>query len=65
MAPNRNSLNVCAEVAWSNFHATEGDTPPSGVGIRFTRISAADRQFLRDVITEHRGREIGRAAEKK
>ena len=65
MAPNRSSLNVSAEVAWSNPHATEGDTPPRGIGIRFTRISTADRQFLRDVIAKHHERKIGHAAETK
>ncbi len=63
MAPNRHSLNVSAEVAWSNPLGAEGDTPPCGVGIRFTRISAADRQFLRDVVAEHHERNIGRLAE--
>jgi hypothetical protein len=53
MAPNRNSLHVSAEVSWSNAHDTELDTTQGGVGIRFTTISAADRRFLRNIITEH------------
>ena len=50
MAPNRNSLHVSAEVSWSNAPDTEVDLPQSGVAILFTRISAADRRFLRDII---------------
>ena len=62
MAPNRNSLHVSAEVSWSNPPGTEGDTLPCGVGIRFTRISAADRRFLRNIIAEHYARKTGRVA---
>ncbi len=64
MAPNRNSLHVSAEVSWSNAPDTEVDIPQSGVGIRFTRISAADRRFLRDIIAEHYARKPRRVAKK-
>ena len=65
MAPNRNSINISAEVAWSNPLCSEEDDPPCGVGIRFTRISPADRQYLRNVIAEHYGRKLNRIAENK
>lgn len=65
MAPNRNSINISAEVAWSNPLGSEEDDPPCGVGIRFTRISPADRQYLRNVIVEHYGRKLNRIAENK
>jgi Tfp pilus assembly protein PilZ len=65
MAPNRNSLNISAEVAWSNPLCSEEDSPPCGVGLRFTSISPADRQYLRDIITVHYGRKIKRMAGKK
>jgi Tfp pilus assembly protein PilZ len=65
MAPNRNSINISAEVAWSNPLCSEEDDPPCGVGIRFTRISPADRQYLRNVIAEHYGRKLSRIAENK
>ncbi|MGD8370406.1 MAG: PilZ domain-containing protein [Syntrophobacterales bacterium] len=65
MAPNRHSLNISAEVVWSNPHSTEKDTPPCGAGIRFTRVSPGDRQFLRDFIAEHYERKVNRLAEAK
>ena len=65
MAPNRNSINISAEVAWSNPLCSEDDDPPCGVGIRFTKISPADRQYLRNVIAEHYGRKLERIAENK
>ena len=65
MAPNRNSLNISAEVAWSNPLCSEEDKPPCGVGIRFTSISPIDRQYLRDIITAHYGKKIKRMAGKK
>lgn len=65
MAPNRNSLNISGEVAWSNPLCSEEDTPPCGVGIRFTRISPTDRQYLRDMISEYYGKKVKRLAENK
>ena len=65
MAPNRNSLNISGEVAWSNPLCTETDSPPCGVGIRFTSISTTDRQYLRELITEHYGSKKERLAAKK
>jgi len=65
MAPNRSALNVTAEVAWSNPLTAQGNTPPCGLAIRFTRISAADRQFLRDVAAERHGSQDKRGAEKR
>ena len=65
MAPERKSLAVSAEVAWSNPLGGEGDTPPCGVGIRFTRVSPADRQFLRDIIAEHYESKVSRMAKSK
>jgi Tfp pilus assembly protein PilZ len=65
MAPNRNSLNISAEVAWSNPLCSEEDKPPCGVGIRFTSISPADRQYLRDIITTHYRKKIKRLLGKK
>lgn len=65
MAPNRNSLNISGEVAWSNPLSTEDDSPPCGVGIRFTSISPPDRQYLRELITEYYGDKKQRLAAKK
>ena len=64
MAPNRNSINISAEVAWSNPICSDEDSPPCGVGIRFTRISPADREYLKDMITEYYSRKLTRMVEK-
>ncbi|MCG6981226.1 MAG: PilZ domain-containing protein [Deltaproteobacteria bacterium] len=65
MAPDRKSLNISGEVAWSNPLSTEEDSPPCGVGIRFTSISPTDRQYLRNLIAEHYGSKKQRLAAKK
>ena len=65
MAPDRKSLNISGEVAWSNPLSSEEDSPPCGVGIRFTSIAPADRQYLRDIIATHYGKKIKRMAGKK
>jgi Tfp pilus assembly protein PilZ len=65
MAPNRNSINISGEVAWSNPLRSEKDSPPCGVGIRFTSISPTDRQYLRDMIANHYGHKLKRLAGKK
>jgi Tfp pilus assembly protein PilZ len=65
MAPNRKSLNISGEVAWSNPLSTEEDSPPCGVGIRFTSISPTDRQYLRNLIAEYYGSKKQRLAAKK
>jgi len=53
MAPNRNPINISGEVAWSNPLSREEDSPPCGVGIRFTSISPTDRQYLRNLISSY------------
>ena len=65
MAPNRNSINISGEVAWSNPLCSEDDSPPCGVGIRFTRVSPPDRQYLLNMIAEYYGKKKKRLAEKK
>jgi hypothetical protein len=64
MAPNRTSINISGEVAWSNPLCSEQDSPPCGVGIRFTRISPADRQYLREIIGDYYGDKLKRLAGK-
>jgi hypothetical protein len=46
MVPNRNPLVVPVKVAWSNPYGSELDATPCGVGVRFTDISAADREKM-------------------
>lgn len=52
LAPNHSTLSANAEVVWLHVHCLEEDIPPCGMGIRFTRVSRTDRQFLRSVIAQ-------------
>ncbi len=46
MFPNRRYLDILAEVTWSYPHGSVVDNLPCGMGLRFTRISDADREFI-------------------
>ncbi|UCG11311.1 MAG: PilZ domain-containing protein [Deltaproteobacteria bacterium] len=65
MAPNRHSQSISAEVAWSNPYGSESEEeiPPCGMGIRFTKIAAADREFIRQEVVKQLGAKISRTAE--
>ena len=53
MAPNHRPLEIPAEVAWSNPHASEQETAPKGMGLRFTKQSSDQRVRLQDIVTQH------------
>jgi len=40
------SLNVKAEVVWSNIHGPDDEISPRGMGVRFLKISSQDRKFI-------------------
>ena len=44
-APGR-SLNVKAEVVWSNIHGPDDKITPRGMGVRFVSMSSEDRRIL-------------------
>ena len=46
MFPNRRYLDILAEVAWSYPYGSMEDATPRGMGLRFTKISDADREFI-------------------
>ena len=46
MFPNRRYLDILAEVTWSYPYGSLEDTTPCGMGVRFTWISDADREFI-------------------
>ena len=46
MFPNRRYLDILAKVTWSYPYGSMQDKTPRGMGLRFTRISAADREFI-------------------
>ena len=44
-APGK-SLNVRAEVVWSNIHGPDDKITPRGMGVRFVNMSSEDRRIL-------------------
>ena len=40
------SLNVKAEVVWSNIHGPDDTITPRGMGVRFVKISQEDRRII-------------------
>ncbi|MGD8989499.1 MAG: PilZ domain-containing protein [Syntrophobacterales bacterium] len=47
------SLNVKAEVVWSNIYGPDDKINPRGMGVRFLDISNEDRKFIAQVVNEH------------
>jgi len=52
-APNHDPLMFNAEVVWSNINVPDEKILNRGMGVRFIRITKADRQFLNDVLSVH------------
>lgn len=46
MFPNRRYLDVPAEVTWDYPYGSDKDETPCGMGVKFTEISEADREFI-------------------
>ena len=46
------SLNVKAEVVWSNIHGPDDDINPRGMGVRFVKISSQDRKFIAKEVSQ-------------
>ena len=51
-APDK-SLNVKAEVVWTNISEFDDKINPQGMGVRFLDISDEDRLFISGAVTEH------------
>jgi len=51
MVPDQKPLVVPVEVCWSNPYGSEFDVTPCGVGVRFSDISAADREAIVAALT--------------
>ena len=50
-APDR-SLQVTAEVVWSNIYGPDDEINPRGMGVSFLGISDEDRQFISRAVNE-------------
>ena len=46
------SLNVKAEVVWSNIHGPDDEITPRGMGVRFLKISSQDRKFIAKEVSQ-------------
>jgi len=46
-------LKAIAEVIWSNRDGNKNEITPYGMGIRFIRISSADRRFIVKEVLKH------------
>jgi hypothetical protein len=46
MFPNRRYVEILAKVIWSYPYGSAFDNTPCGMGIRFTRVTDADREFI-------------------
>ena len=51
-APGK-SLNVKAEVVWSNIYGPDDEINPRGMGLRFLEISHEDRQIIAKAVLQH------------
>jgi hypothetical protein len=49
------SLNVKAEVVWSNRYGPDDEVNPRGMGVRFVKISSRDRKFISKEVSQHNG----------
>ena len=58
MTPDQRPLDLAAEVAWSNPHGSDRDSVPRGMGVRFTKVSRANRDFLSNALETHYKRKI-------
>jgi hypothetical protein len=53
------SLNVKAEVVWSNIHGPDDKITPRGMGVRFVKISKEDRRIIAQKLDHY---EVGKEA---
>ena len=51
--PPEKSLNVKAEVVWSNIYGPDDHITPRGMGVRFIKISSQDRKFIAKEVSQH------------
>ena len=47
------TIEVKAEVIWSNIYGPDDDITPRGMGVRFLKISGKDRRAIAEAALEH------------
>jgi hypothetical protein len=65
IVPNRKTFTVYFEVVWLRVDCSRGDILPCGMGIRFTRVPRAERQYLTEIISKHYQKKVARKSGKK
>lgn len=65
IVPNRKTFTVYFEVVWLRIDCSVDDMPPCGMGIRFTRVSSTERQYLTEIISKHYQKKVARKSGKK
>ena len=53
MFPNRRYVEALAEVIWSYPYGSDVDITPCGMGVRFTKITDTDRDFISSLSSGH------------
>ena len=53
------SLNVKAEVVWSNRYGPDDEISPRGMGVRFLKISSQDRKFIAKEVNQNFSDNLG------
>ena len=48
-----NSLNVKAEVVWSNIYGPDDEINPRGMGVMFLDISEQDQRYIAKAVNKH------------
>ncbi len=48
--PNNKALTVVGKAVWSNSYAIDNQNAPVCIGLSFIKISAEDRNFLKEII---------------
>ena len=53
MFPNSRYVEILAKVVWAYPYGSDIDNTPCGMGIRFTRVTDADREFISSLASGH------------
>jgi hypothetical protein len=59
IAPEHRPMKLNFEVAWLGVDCSQDNVSSCGMGIRFTRVSSNDRQFLCDFVAQQYEGKIG------
>jgi hypothetical protein len=61
ITPKR-TIQLSAEVVWSNIYGYDDEITPRGMGLRFLQISEEDQKYVSDLIEQYKEPDIERIA---